>query len=132
MDELRVFMPMDIDEDDMVKLKKDVEDARPHCFINMGPPHGEVMVLYPPKSEGVEGKKLTYNNLITMIRQYRIVPVQVGMSYQFMSWEEAAGGDKSSTQTLFGWDLVRKYLYEQFDITASTDEEEDEQSNTEG
>jgi hypothetical protein len=126
-EELNVFLPLDVDEDNLVKLKDESNEARPHCFINMGPPHGEVMVLYPPKEEQVEGRKLTYNNLITLIRQYRILPVQVGMAYQFVSWAEAAGGKDNNTQILFGWDLVRKYLYEQFDITASKEGEEDEQ-----
>lgn len=119
----RVFVPLDIPEEIPIQQKEEImaNDPRPYCMANLGPPYGVVRILYPPKGEYVEGQTLTYNNVIHLVRMYKIVPVQMGMNWIFMSWDEAAGGEK--TMKMFGKDLVSKHLREAFDIFATAEEE---------
>jgi len=112
-----VFLPLDVPEETIKSLRNDQEETRPHLEADLGPPYGRVKILYPPN--GRENVYLTCNNLIQLMREYKIIPIQIGHNFQFVSWKEA--------RDLFD-SLLDKYLHDNFNIIC-TDRSEKESNN---
>lgn len=106
------FVPGDTEDGEKLLQEKKIQakdETRPYVVVDVGSPYGIVSVLFPP-DENLEDKQLTYNQLIQLMRDKKIVPVQLGMDWRFISWDEA--------RQLFD-SLFDKYLYENFNILAT-------------
>ena len=118
-----MFIPGDTDDGTKAvqELKMQAKDEkRPHLVADVGAPYGIVRIVFPPK--GTEDQQYTYNQLIQLLRDRQLVPVQMGMDWRFLSWKE---------MRLLFESLLDRHLYDNYNIVPTDRVEEDGDNKSE-
>ena len=120
-----MFIPGDTDDNTKAvqELQMQAKDEeRPHLVADVGAPYGIVRIIYPPK--GTEDQQYTYNQLIQLMRDRKIVPVQMVMDWRLLPWKDM--------RELFG-SLLDRHLYDNYNIvpTDRTESGEDDDNKSE-